>query len=374
MKKSIFQKIALLAACMGIGLSAQSITAQAAGTVYNSPYVQFAPDGQAWMFKQDLPDSRDDFWYEDGETVTTGIQSTVRSLQTGEHYYGGDGTGEIPVGKWEVAHPFARCIHKLTSYTNIYHGYTDFGTKTCGSAYYSGWIAYCADCGEPITPLIYASKEAVSTVNSIDVGLDVYYLCPTCNHLEQGVVIGEHTCKAISYNRYCVRYKANEKSIGAETWGVKGSTPDSFHMYNNATEYEGETVTPNKYLRKNGYKIEGYHFLGWNTKPDGSGTFYMDGAEVYNLSTEEYDDYTLEGIVTLYAQWKKVETNLEIDPNGGSYMGKTENTLIRKQYGEEYYPDATQIVAPEGYTVFFDTNGGAELSLFKVRFLLSVGI
>ena len=98
MKKSIFQKIALLAACMGIGLSAQSITAQAAGTVYNSPYVQFAPDGQAWMFKQDLPDSRDDFWYEDGETVTTGIQSMVRSLQVGEHYYGGGRTGEIPVG------------------------------------------------------------------------------------------------------------------------------------------------------------------------------------------------------------------------------------------------------------------------------------
>ena len=71
MKKSIFQKIALLAACMGIGLSAQSITAQAAGTVYNSPYVQFAPDGQAWMFKQDLPDSRDDFWYEDGEQVSS---------------------------------------------------------------------------------------------------------------------------------------------------------------------------------------------------------------------------------------------------------------------------------------------------------------
>ena len=56
MKKSIFQKMALLAACMGIGLSTQGITAQAAGTVYNSPYVQLAPDGQAWMFKQDLPD------------------------------------------------------------------------------------------------------------------------------------------------------------------------------------------------------------------------------------------------------------------------------------------------------------------------------
>ncbi len=368
MKKSIFQKMALLAACMGIGLSAQGITAQAAGTVYNSPYVQFAPDGQAWMFKQDLPDSRDDFWYEDGETVTTGIQSTVRSLQTGEHYYGGNKTGEIPVGKWEVVHPFARCIHKLTSYPLEYHGYTDFGKKTCGGAYYSGWIAYCADCGEPITPLIYASKEAVSTVNSIDVGLDVYYLCPTCNHLEQGVVIGEHTCKAISYNRYCVEYYPNNGMIGIEKSKVKGSTPDSFHMYNNATEYEGETVTPNKYLRKNGYKIEGYYFLGWNTKPDGSGTFYMDGAEIYNLSAEEYDAYTLEGIVTLYAQWKEVETNLEIDPNGGSYMGRTENTLLRQQYGTTYTPQESQITPPEGYTVSFNTNGGEELSPVKNMF------
>ena len=368
MKKSIFQKMALLAVCMGIGLSAQGITAQAAGTVYNSPYVQFAPDGQAWMFKQDLPDSRNDFWYEDGETVTTGIQSTVRSLQVGEHYYGGDRAGEIPVGKWEVAHPFARCIHKLTSYPLEFHGYTDFGKKTCGGAYYSGWIAYCADCGEPITPLIYASKEAVSTVNSINTMLDVYYLCPICNHLEQGVGVGKHTCKAISYNRYCVVYQKNSEMTEYEESKVKGSTPDSFHMYNNATEYEGEAVTPNKYLRKNGYKIEGYHFLGWNTKPDGSGTFYMDGAEIYNLSAEEYDDYLGKGIVTLYAQWKKVETNLEIDPNGGSYMGKTENTLLRQQYGTIYTPQESQITPPEGYTVSFDTNGGEELSPVQSTF------
>ena len=368
MKKSIFQKMALLAVCMGIGLSAQGITAQAAGTVYNSPYVQFAPDGQAWMFKQDLPDSRNDFWYEDGETVTTGIQSTVRSLKVGEHYYGGDRAGEIPVGKWEVAHPFARCIHKLTSYPLEFHGYTDFGKKTCGGAYYSGWIAYCADCGEPITPLIYASKEAVSTVNSINTMLDVYYLCPICNHLEQGVGVGKHTCKAISYNRYCVVYQKNSEMTEYEESKVKGSTPDSFHMYNNATEYEGEAVTPNKYLRKNGYKIEGYHFLGWNTKPDGSGTFYMDGAEIYNLSAEEYDDYLGKGIVTLYAQWKKVETNLEIDPNGGSYMGKTENTLLRQQYGTTYTPQESQITPPEGYTVSFDTNGGEELSPVQSTF------
>jgi uncharacterized repeat protein (TIGR02543 family) len=52
-----------------------------------------------------------------------------------------------------------------------------------------------------------------------------------------------------------------------------------------------QTLTPNTFTKS------GYTFTGWNTKEDGSGQSYTDGAMVKNL-TDEAD-----GIVILYAQW-----------------------------------------------------------------------
>ena len=70
----------------------------------------------------------------------------------------------------------------------------------------------------------------------------------------------------------------------------------------------------------------GYHFVGWNTEPDGSGNSYSNRAFVKNLTT--VNDAT----VTLYAQWEQnvytvtlvypTELNMETDvvyvPHGGS--------------------------------------------------------
>ena len=50
-----------------------------------------------------------------------------------------------------------------------------------------------------------------------------------------------------------------------------------------------------KNLTSNAYSITGYTFVGWNTKANGTGTSYLDGASVTNLATT--------GTVTLYAQW-----------------------------------------------------------------------
>ncbi|MFR9310295.1 GH25 family lysozyme [Hydrogeniiclostridium mannosilyticum] len=46
---------------------------------------------------------------------------------------------------------------------------------------------------------------------------------------------------------------------------------------------------------------EGYVFIGWNTKPDGSGAFYAPGSNIQGMKTS----------LTLYAQWKKIA------PSGG---------------------------------------------------------
>ena len=54
---------------------------------------------------------------------------------------------------------------------------------------------------------------------------------------------------------------------------------------------------PNKALTANAYTRTGYHFTGWNTAADGTGTAYTDGQAVQNLTAENG------ATVTLYAQW-----------------------------------------------------------------------
>ena len=58
---------------------------------------------------------------------------------------------------------------------------------------------------------------------------------------------------------------------------------------------KGEAVN----LNPNVFSREGYDFNGWNTKADGSGEVYADGANVY-IFKQVYDD------LKLYAQWAKL--------------------------------------------------------------------
>lgn len=360
-KRKRMRKILAAAGFLIIQLMLSGLTVHA-GTLYESPYVTFSPDGRAWTFNQALPggtaDGKPSFWYHGGDIVSTGVTSRLRAVQEGEHYYAVDRAGEVPVGSWKVECPYAQCIHNMENY-RYFHG-IDFGKSACLRPYFSGWLPYCADCGQRLgNGLIYGSKEAVMSVHSIDTTLDLYYLCPSCKHLEQGRPMGTHSCKAISFNRYKVVYDANAYNYESD---VKGYTSDSFHMYNNETVFEGNEVTPDTHLTLNGFQREGYCFSGWNTEADGSGIRYMDGAEIFNLSTENYDRNTGAGIVTLYAQWERAETNLVIDPNGGSYEGKTKNILLRQQYGTTYTLKRESLIPPAGYTVSFETNGGGELT------------
>jgi uncharacterized repeat protein (TIGR02543 family) len=83
--------------------------------------------------------------------------------------------------------------------------------------------------------------------------------------------------------------------------------------------YTKSSLTPNVYQRL------GYTFSGWNTKSDGTGTFYENGQEVENLTTQALT-------VTLYAQWQPVNYQVYFDGNHG------EGTMDPMQliYGQEY--------------------------------------
>nr|WP_318685785.1 InlB B-repeat-containing protein [uncultured Acetatifactor sp.] len=330
-------------------------------TIYNSSYVTFSPDKKAWTTNAG---DRDYTWYDSGTKAVTGIQSSIRKPEAGEHYYKEERRGEVPIGFWQVNHRAAQCIHDLYPQKGAgYHG-IEYGTKKCGRYYYSGWTPYCADCGDPLADmLMYMSREAAESIDYMYLGgqedFAYYYLCPHCGNLEQGVSLGIHMCSAVSWNQYKVRYDPNAGG------NQRGYMPDSAHMYNNAKEYEGKDVTPVTHLTKNAYARIGYEFTGWNTKPDGSGTAYADEAEILNLSSADCNHSatwteTDTGIVTLYAQWRHSSSILYIDGNGGTYDGLGMYS-IEDEYGNKYAVRNELIRPPAGFTVSFETAGGEQL-------------
>lgn len=79
MKKKICLACLPLLAALGLVFSIQAHAAEKQ-TIYNSPYVSFSPDGQAWTTDSG---SGEHTWYPKGERVYTGISSSLRALKKG---------------------------------------------------------------------------------------------------------------------------------------------------------------------------------------------------------------------------------------------------------------------------------------------------
>ena len=97
-KRYLAAKMGLLALGIAMLLPGQKVDAAAKKTIYNSPYVTFSPDGKAWTT---CAGDRDYTWYDADTRVSTGITSSLRALNTGEHYYKVSRYGEIPIGYWQ---------------------------------------------------------------------------------------------------------------------------------------------------------------------------------------------------------------------------------------------------------------------------------
>lgn len=329
-------------------------TEVSAGTIYDSPYVSFAPDGMAWT--TDLGNCQVEWYAGDGsQDIVTGVDRTVTDPAVGEHYYAIKRQGEIPVAKWKVVLPKVNCIH--TAYPQgAYHGIT-FVRQICRKPHFSGWKPVCADCGKFIVSnYFYLSRDAAKSISVLPVrkGFDYYYLCPFNQNLEQGYGAAFHNCVAVSANRYQIQYNANAMDYG-------GYMAPSYHIYNDAVEYEGRKVTPQTNLSKNQFTRAGFQFAGWNTQPDGSGDSYADEERIQNLCEEDYFANPKEATIELYAMWKPVCNILEIDPGGGSYYGSKQIYRYEGKAGECYRIDEQKLKAPAGCLVYFETNGGSKM-------------
>lgn len=400
-KKALVRLTAVAAAVVGMLLP--SMTASAAGSMFDSPYVvpylwadpdygtlyklytlnlpkpidsnfgdsTYVPhklseyfDAKTQSWKRALPS----FWEtETNKTYTTGNVKALRDLNVGEHYYHVDRMGEVPVGFWKMDWEPGRCIHGDTQ-TGSWKGLA-VGDETCTCVYWSGWRPYCVDCGELVEDaFIYAPQYAIETIDYVNVDYGYYYICqnPDCKHLENEGHPVPHKCKAISPNMYKVVYDENgafpDLSGNGDYLDVDGIVPPSYHMYNNSTEYEGAVVEPVTHLTLNTYSRKNYTFVGWNTQKDGSGTSYADGQEIFNLSEYNYEDIDgnpdPRGIITLYAQWIPTESTLKIDPKEGSYDGNDGVSTFTQGYGTNYFADPGKVTPRSIHKVSYDTHGG----------------
>ena len=82
-------------------------------------------------------------------------------------------------------------------------------------------------------------------------------------------------------------------------WGKSGAYTIRFYANGGLGTMNSQVVTLNQtqQLAKNTYRKENAIFSSWNTKEDGTGDSYANGAVVMNLTEE------MGGVVNLYAQW-----------------------------------------------------------------------
>lgn len=103
------------------------------------------------------------------------------------------------------------------------------------------------------------------------------------------------------------QWTPNPASINYDPNPPTGRTPGGQGTAN-WTGHTGDTQA----IGANGWTVDGYTFIGWNTSADGKGTAYAPGAR-----------WTANGTLTLYAQWTPGQAGLTYDGNGAT-GGKTD--------------------------------------------------
>ena len=184
MKHRKYLHIIVTCFCALVFIVVLAMKTNAQGLLRDNPYITLSPDGNAFTTNADETDTE---WYDKGHTVYFQKDINLRETVKGEHYYNYIRTGQVPVGKWSVEHVYGSCIHRRKFQINSYHGVI-FRKEICGESYYSGWLAYCADCGQRVADCyVYMSEETARNLPDLDMSMAYYYRCPHCTHLEQGV-------------------------------------------------------------------------------------------------------------------------------------------------------------------------------------------
>ena len=150
----------------------------------------------------------------------------------------------------------------------------------------------------------------------------------------------------------------NSVSVGANATVTLYAkwTPITYSItYNGNGNTGGSTASQTKTynvainLQNNGFTKTGYHFTGWNTASNGTGTSYSAGAS-YNSNAN----------LALYAQWAINSSTLKVNPNGGSWNNSTTTQSFTQNYNTT---KSIPVPTRTGYTFTTWTRGGTNGSM-----------
>ena len=226
-----------------------------------------------------------DYYYEldVGESVT--LNTISHANQTGFYWWGWSGYEtngrlEIKSGSYWWTHEINQRGKPLISRTHDIDGvaYFEMGSNSA---------------------TVTATKPGIVAVNYTVTWWYTYY----DTYLKMNVVAeqdAEQTTYAI------IRVRGTPCTLTFNANGGEGST-----YTQSATMGTSVTLSSNRFTR------DGYTFTGWNTRADGTGTAYTNGASV-----------TPNGNLTLYAQWKGAPCTLTFNANGGEGSTYTQSATM----------------------------------------------
>lgn len=339
-------------------LSANSFTRK--GYVFAGWNTKADGKGNAYADKASVKDAASA-----GGTVTLYAQWTPNTYTVAFMPAGGSGT----MGKMTCTYGES---FNLTKNTFTREGYEFSGWKTAsGATYgdgelvsnltsaanatielYAQWTQIVVESGSYTVMFDGNGEDVTGTTTQMSISVNASKTLTACGYSRPGYTFAGWNTKAdgsgTSYGD-----KASVSGLAAEGETITLYATWTAIKYKVAFDGNGGTgtgISPKSYtygkdynlpVNTSGFSKEGYTFTGWNTKADGSGTAYADGATVSNLTT------TAGETVTLYAQWilTNAEYTIVFDANGGA--GTMDS--ITKKYGESVTL-TTNVFTKVGYT------------------------
>ena len=237
-----------------------------------------------------------DFWNLTVDALNGGVNPANYSSSTYPYY---TGTAE--------ARPVA---NKLRSFPNnfLYSGI--FGTSSAGGRGSSGY---------------YWSSTANSNIGSYFLYLDSPYVYPGTNY--DSKYYGRSIRCMVPSNLYAIHFDANTTDI------VTGTMPDQSITIGEATALKANA------FQRSATSSTAYRFVKWNTRANGTGTDYADGASVTNLAP-------VGQTITLYAQWEQI-TPMTVNFNGNGLNYDNSASVNTVSY---YNECATKYVSYPSYS------------------------
>ena len=153
-------------------------------------------------------------------------------------------------------------------------------------------------------------------------------------------------------NKLTVSYNANGGSINTQSENYRNDINTYKHNWKYTTSKQ-DTINFSSF----GLYRTGYHRRDgaeWNTAANGSGTAFDQDVE-YTMLTYAPNLGSGNQSIVLYAQWDINQSTLTVNPNGGTWGGKTTSQSFTQNY------NTTKVIANptiSNYTITFNANGG----------------